>query len=394
MKIVFLATFPSTETMKYICGVIVASIYAGCNPTSTTVTPSLSPEVGFRNVSRFGKSFSGQRRFGTPQEYIQLFNELLGNKTYAYMLLSDRRFNSTPSCPPEYIQIGSESFAMDQDPSEIGSGTSIFETIDKSIVVKRVDTELDFLLTLLWRDEAALNVLEDALNVSPIPLELVQEPSMCMLRTMGMTSVGENTLFDYYEQNGLLDADTAVAIGKRAIRLIEQVHSRGLIHGDIHWGNFVYSNESDIVGSLRLIDYGRSMPYIDPVTGDHLGPDMLMPTMCDQFVWNDAYLSINELQGNPISRRDDMYRLAEMLSFLMEGTDAIMEKRPPPRFSLNRKPRDLERNYLVPRRDVLNKKRFRSLKQTTHKCIAELYYGSQMMELEETPNYNILDMYS
>lgn len=211
-----------------------------------------------------------------------------------------------------------------------------------------------------------------------------------------MTNEGANTLYDYYDKVGKLDANTTLAIGRRAIRLVEQVHKRGLIHGDIHWGNFVYKNESDIPGTLKLIDYGRAMPYIDWQTGDHLPPEMMIAKMSELFLWNDAYLSINELQGNPVGRRDDMFRLAEMLSFMMEGTDAIMEKRerPPPPRTGEHKPRALRRSFLVPRRNIVNRKRFRNLKQTTPKAIAELYYASQTDKLEETPNYDILDMYS
>ena len=390
--------------MRLVVAVALAGLYAGCKTTadpsplsnSTSVSPSVD-DVGFRSPRNpFAKSINGPL-FSSPNEYVRFFGEFMGNKTYAYMSVSDRKLDAS-TCPAKALVINGESYSMNPDKVEEGSETSIFASTDDSLVVKRVDTGLEFVLDMLWRDEAALRIMEYAQGVSPIPLvnEAHNVSGICSLRTLVMTNEGSNTLYDYYDKVGKLDANTTLAIGRRAIRLVEQVHKRGLIHGDIHWGNFVYKNESDIPGTLKLIDYGRAMPYIDWQTGAHLPPEMMIAKMSEHFLWNDAYLSINELQGNPVGRRDDMFRLAEMLSFMMEGTDAIMEQRerPPPPRTGEHKPRALRRSFLVPRRNIVNRKRFRNLKQTTPKAIAELYYASQTDKLEETPNYDILDMYS
>ena len=384
----------SSVFMRFIVGVCLAGFYAGCKSSSETLTGANSTstvlptanDVGFRAKDPL---------FATPKEYARFYGEFLGNKTYDYMMVSDRK-SDTSKCPSDTIVVKDKTYSVNLDPFESGSETSIFATTDESLIVKRVDVGIELVLDMLWRDEAALRLMEDSEKVSPIPYQNQAKnvSSMCALRTVIMTNEGMNTLYDYYDKVGLMDAETTLAIGRKAIRLIEQVHKRGIIHGDIHWANFVYSNESDIPSSLRLIDYGRSMPYLDGITGDHLPPEMMMAKMCDHFIWNDAYLSINELQGNPVGRRDDMFRLAEMLSFMMEGTDALMEKRPPPPVTGEHKPRANRRSFLVPRRNIVNRKRFRNLKQTTPKAIAELYYGSQIMQLEETPNYDILDMYS
>ena len=390
-----LVSFVLVCIMRLFVGVALVGYYAGCKTSSETAStnstttaeepPSSAGDVGFR---------SRPPLFDTPQEYVRFYGEFLGNKTFEYMQVTDRKSDGS-KCPSETLIVNDVTYSVNPDPFEAGSETSIYITTDESLIVKRVDIGLDFVLDMLWRDEAALRLMEDAETVSPVPLinQAQNVSSMCALRCLVMTNEGENTLYDYFDKKGLLDAETTLAIGRKAIRLVEQVHKRGLIHGDIHWGNFVYSNESDIPGSLRLIDYGRSMPYMDGYTGQHLPGEMMMAKLSDHFLWNDAYLSINELQGNPVGRRDDMFRLAEMLSFMMEGTDALMEKRPPPPPGTH-EPRAMRRSFLVPRRNIVNRKRFRNLKQTTPKAIAELYYGSQSMELEDTPNYNILDMYS
>lgn len=393
------------------CVVVLAATYlSGCSDRTNTPSTTISPggivdELGERKMSPFGKSFSSPK-FETPREYVKLFQDFIANKTFEYMNLQDREFNSSISssslCPPKTVTIDSKVFTMNSRPSEKGSESTIFTTSDEQLIVKRVDKDLEFLLDTLWRDEAALVLMEDAVGVSPIPL-VDQGTSMsggiCKLRTFVMTNEGMNTLYDLFAKNdgGTLDIETALAIGRRAIRLVEQVHKRGLIHGDIHWGNFVYSNESDVPGSLKLIDYGRAMPYVDALTGQHLPPEMMKARESPRFAWNDAYLSLNELLGNPIGRRDDMFRLGEMLSFLVEGPDAILEKRPPRSRAAPEnmaRPRGADRDVLVVKRHVISKKRFRKLKQTTPKAIAQLYYTSQDMKLEDTPDYNVLDMYS
>jgi len=55
-----------------------------------------------------------------------------------------------------------------------------------------------------------------------------------------------------------VDTATWLPIAVRMTQILQSVHVAGYLHGDTNLGNFVYSNEEDIAGSLQLIDFGLS----------------------------------------------------------------------------------------------------------------------------------------
>jgi len=256
-----------------------------------------------------------------------------------------------------------------------------------------VSRQSDFVLDMLWRDDAALRLMADT-GISPRVYEpqSMGNSTLCELRTLTMKHAGFRTLLEYFRENGPLNVELVSAIGRRAIRMIEKVHERGLIHGDIHWANFVFSNPDDIPGSLMLIDYGRSMPFINPVTGMHLPRKRLRANGTEEFDWNPALLSIHELNGEPIGRRDDTFRLAEMLLNLHEGTKALTNREKIP---IRRDDGVTEFKWAEvfpgsPHR-VMKKKRFRKFKDSTPDEWRHLYVGSMRMDFNDEPNYDILD---
>lgn len=106
------------------------------------------------------------------------------------------------------------------------------------------------------------------------------------------------------------EEDFFQAAGK-SIALLQSLHSTGFVHGDIHGGNFLTDENDPSV--LSLIDYGLTTPFVDAL-GAHL-------LETDEFevatILNPANLSPWHLESMYIdyyrpSRRDDMFRLAEM----------------------------------------------------------------------------------
>ena len=127
----------------------------------------------------------------------------------------------------------------------------------------------------------------------------------CRSWSIAMEFVGGNPARKLTAKND----HAAVTIGlliARAIQILKFVHELGIVHGDIHGGNFVYSDPDDIPGTLRLIDFGRSRFVIDE-TGRFIGAP---PSPIGE--WNEELLSPWELDGEPTSFRDDLFRLAEL----------------------------------------------------------------------------------
>mmetsp|Transcript_25457 Transcript_25457/g.37540 ORF Transcript_25457/g.37540 Transcript_25457/m.37540 type:complete len:331 (-) Transcript_25457:566-1558(-) len=95
----------------------------------------------------------------------------------------------------------------------------------------------------------------------------------------------------------------------QAVRLLERIHSSGIIHSDIKPENFVVGLDSEN-STIYLIDFGRSSTYMDS-TGHHVEyMDGLAVTGTPEF------MAFNTMLGVAETRRDDVealgYTIASM----------------------------------------------------------------------------------
>jgi serine/threonine protein kinase len=104
--------------------------------------------------------------------------------------------------------------------------------------------------------------------------------------------------------------DEVLNIGMHAIEILEHVHSFGIIHGDVHPGNLIYNPGTR---EVKMIDFGRATSFLAE-NGEHI--KMVKHDGLKGF--NKNILSIGQLEGFVSSRRDDLFRLAEMLIYLLE----------------------------------------------------------------------------
>jgi serine/threonine protein kinase len=176
---------------------------------------------------------------------------------------------------------------------------------------------------MLLRDIAGLIVMSGT-GVTPnvyFPEVPIKTEDSCITRMVVMDKVGSHTIRNVYKSHKIKKRKVPISlvreIGKSALTLIQQVHAHGIIHGDIHWLNFVYSDSGNIGGSMKLIDFGRSKPYVAKSEND------MKAVGYDSQNWNEYVLSPGEIEGKPVSRADDLFRLAEMLVLLIEGDDFL-----------------------------------------------------------------------
>ena len=108
---------------------------------------------------------------------------------------------------------------------------------------------------------------------------------------------------------------TVAAMAVRMIAILEKIHSMGFFHGDVHSGNFLVPTDGRIDG-IKIIDFERTGTFVNPQTGSH-DPHVVLPSVP---LVNKALLSPFELEGSDLSRRDDMYRLSELLLELSIST--------------------------------------------------------------------------
>ena len=134
-------------------------------------------------------------------------------------------------------------------------------------------------------------------------------------------SVGE-----YLKHSGASLVRDVLYIGFHSVGLLHRLHSNGIIHNDIHRGNIVFKsfekNVADMdpkTDQLALIDMGQAefFGYEEECTvalqlhDKSLVPEMLSP-------W--------QINGEPANRRDDLFRLGEMvLSYLASSPESFRE---------------------------------------------------------------------
>jgi casein kinase 1 len=91
-------------------------------------------------------------------------------------------------------------------------------------------------------------------------------------------------------------------IGESMIDILSNIHENFIIHRDLKPQNFMIKNNE-----LYLIDFGLSTFYISD-TNEHL-PNIRSETI----IGTPKYMSINILEGNRYSRRDDMISIGYIL---------------------------------------------------------------------------------
>jgi hypothetical protein len=119
----------------------------------------------------------------------------------------------------------------------------------------------------------------------------------------------ERADFDMYELGGVegIGFFRAMRIVAVLMSVIERVHDRNVVHGDIHPGNVVMLNRDG--PALGLIDFGMAFLEVEMMNKPEIKRAPL--THCLHSLW--------ELQGYRSAKRDDVYRALMVGVFLVEG---------------------------------------------------------------------------
>jgi serine/threonine protein kinase len=135
----------------------------------------------------------------------------------------------------------------------------------------------------------------------------------CQLGTMISEYVGDIRLDSFLTSP--LSSRTLLQIGAKLIEIIAHIHSRGVMHLDLHGGNILMDRDEDIVGSLRVIDFGESELFVNPSTGTHMPLRPIPWTGLRNVLTSTPWMLRNESS----SRRDDFFRVPFLLLVLAGG---------------------------------------------------------------------------
>ncbi|CAL9234085.1 unnamed protein product [Arabidopsis halleri] len=113
-----------------------------------------------------------------------------------------------------------------------------------------------------------------------------------------------------------MSTEMVACIAIEAISILEKMHSRGYVHGDVKPENFLLGPPgTPEEKKLFLVDLGLATKWRDTATGLHVEYDQRP----DVFRGTVRYASVHAHLGRTCSRRDDLESLAYTLVFLLRG---------------------------------------------------------------------------
>ncbi|KAF9661173.1 hypothetical protein SADUNF_Sadunf19G0040100 [Salix dunnii] len=125
------------------------------------------------------------------------------------------------------------------------------------------------------------------------------------------------SLWDVWNSLGQsMSPNMAACIAVEAISILEKLHIKGFVHGDVKPENFLLGQPGSAdEKKLYLIDLGLASRWKDASSGHHVDYDQRP----DVFRGTIRYASVHAHLGRTGSRRDDLESLAYTLIFLIKG---------------------------------------------------------------------------
>ncbi|XP_052186475.1 casein kinase 1-like protein HD16 [Diospyros lotus] len=125
------------------------------------------------------------------------------------------------------------------------------------------------------------------------------------------------SLWDVWNSSGQsMSSEMVACIAVESLSILEKMHSRGYVHGDVKPENFLLGQPSTAQDkNLFLVDLGLATKWRESSNGKHVEYDQRP----DMFRGTVRYASVHAHLGRTASRRDDLESLAYTLIFLHKG---------------------------------------------------------------------------
>jgi len=114
-----------------------------------------------------------------------------------------------------------------------------------------------------------------------------------------MEYVEGQTLYDILQRTRSLATCQALLLASRLCDILEYIHRQGVIHGDLKPGNIIISDD----GNPRVIDFGIAH----------------RPAMFSPKLGTPEYMAPEQIQGDRVDARTDVYTLGVMLYEMVTG---------------------------------------------------------------------------
>jgi Lanthionine synthetase C-like protein/Protein kinase domain len=291
--------------------------------------PAILSDRALRHRSLVHYRYGG---FGGQQVRTPLGETMMAIRAPDGTLLPDRRTDvySPPSWAPDPFIAAGVAGELPAPPRRIGGRYVIVATLHQSprstvylgldigvprrCVIKRVaeDGNRGF-ERLRWEAEILTRLAPDARF--PTPLDLVDHGDdlfLIMEDVEGQTI--EQRLFSLKERSTLPARHQIVGWGRDIAHMLEAIHAKGLVYGDLKPSNVVVTPS----GRLRLLDFELARER------DGAGQQVAQPSG----LGTEGYMSPQQLAGHAPDPTDDVYALGALLYLLATGAEPSRAPRP------------------------------------------------------------------
>jgi len=131
--------------------------------------------------------------------------------------------------------------------------------------------------------------------------ELIEDNGQLVL---AMELVRGRTLQQFLEQVGVFSPRQAADVCMQTLAVLEHAHAAGIVHRDLKPGNLMMTDS----GSIKIMDFGIAHAH-----------DSLGLTNAGAMVGTPAYMAPEQVLGQPIDARTDVYAMGVVLFRLVTG---------------------------------------------------------------------------
>jgi hypothetical protein len=122
------------------------------------------------------------------------------------------------------------------------------------------------------------------------------------------------TLADRIAAVGRLEVAEALAVARELAGALEHAHRAGVFHGDLKPENVFLVDDGEGAVRIKVIDFGGGSPV------DGAVQPIRCPAVASEVLGTPAYMSPEQVRGDPVDVRTDLYALGVVLHEMLSGS--------------------------------------------------------------------------
>ena len=221
-----------------------------------------------------------------------------------------RSYRHTPENDPNIGAVFGGRYRIEKQIGVGGMGVvyrAVHTGLDRRVVVKllsRDRLEDDAAVKRFEREAKTLSRLDHSNIVTIYDFGYQDEVSFIV-----MEYVDGRQLDRFVQEHGGLDTETFVQIASQILDAVGEAHREGLVHRDLKPSNIMLTRRNESERSVKVLDFGLAKL----VSGED---DV---TKQDSLVGSMPYLSPEQIRGDEIDQRVDVYSLGIVFYFMLTG---------------------------------------------------------------------------